>query len=95
MVSIKTEVMKQKDIDDLTDTINSARILMDRLKQENDKLKEMKSENKFYYLMHLNKKTDYQNNTQVFEAIYSNGLKEISKVWKYGDTILTIIHEND
>lgn len=53
----------------------------------------MKEKNKMYYLTHLMRRTNQQNNTDVFEAIYSNGLKEITRIWKHGDAILTILQE--
>lgn len=55
----------------------------------------MHMENKRYYLLYLSKVTDAKHNIQVFEAIYSNGLKEIKRNWKYGESIVTIIYDNE
>lgn len=54
-----------------------------------------KMENKRYYLLHLNQITDVSNNIKIFEAVYTNGINEIIRTWKYGETINTIIYDNE
>lgn len=52
------------------------------------------TENKKYYLLNLRQCQSHTEMTLFYEAIYSNGLKEIVKKWSYGQSIPTIIYDN-
>jgi len=55
----------------------------------------METENKKYYLQYLRQYTNHSEGVLYLEAIYSNGMKEIVKKWAYGQSIPTIIFDNE
>jgi hypothetical protein len=83
----------QKKIDELTSLINDTNKLLNKLKEENDLLKSQG--NNKYYLINLSQYHSHQEMTLYMEAIYSNGLKQIEKKWDYGQSIPTIIYDNE
>lgn len=55
----------------------------------------MQNKNTIFYLIELNRIKDRSNGTDYFQAIYSNGVDEIIKPYLYGQTIITVIYDNE